>query len=175
MTWGNSGFYHDDSAWSIEDYKNGLRLTRIPKKDMSMVDNMVNRRINDLPITNLKKFYSSVQNKEFHLLPSRVWGNAENANALSNHDIRMHSFTCYSKHAYMTMFIFEMTDTLVQAQPFVQVALERFYSRKKGYGSSLLKHLVKYANKHDVILTVWWQSFGFQCRSRPYRRNEGVL
>lgn len=106
----------------------------------------------------MHKFLNSLETKEFHLLPFRVYGLANNQAEFvlaSKGDIARASFTIYSKHAFATLFIYVMTDTLIQKEEFLQISVERIYSNKKGYGKKLVKHMLKRAKQSNVTLTMW--------------------
>lgn len=155
-----SDFTHfDDAVWAKEHYKTALKMTKlIPKKDAYFYEEILADRIKALPHNELQKFYTSLSNNEFRLLPFRVQGTLKNQAEFvlfSRADIRMHSFTVVSKHAFATMFIFNMTDLRVQKEPFVQIMIERMYSNKKGYGARLLQQITKKASLHNVTLSVW--------------------
>lgn len=150
---------HNETVWTKEHYKMALKMTQtIPKRELSLWDSLLNERIEALPFKNLQQYFEMIKNKEFRVIPYRVYGLAQNqAEHLmaSRNDIGNHSFTIFSKHAFATMFIFEMSDTRIQKEPFVQMMIERIYSNKKGYGSKLIQHIVKKATQCNVTLSIW--------------------
>jgi hypothetical protein len=158
----NGGTIHDETVWSINNYKIGYKTTQlIFRKELKYYDDMVSKKIERLKgVENVHKFLKGIQNKEFQLLPFRVSGDEDEikAHLLMRNDLIHHSFTLYNKLAFITLFIFEMVDTRVQEEPFVQIALERFYSKKKGQGSKVLKHLIQHAKRSDVTLTAWCEN-----------------
>jgi hypothetical protein len=153
---------YDTSEWTTEHYKKALKMTKShPKREQKRLEAIIDERINALPIDSLKKFFASLQNKEFHLLPYRVYSRSDNDienQLLSLNDIRHHSFTLFNKHAFATMFAFEMKDTQIQPTPFIQVSIERMYSSKVGSGSKLVHHLLRKAEQKNVTLTLWTEN-----------------
>jgi len=158
----NNNLFHNDTEWTLENYKNGLILARFYiDKQNKQISPITDSKIKSFPIKEWVPFFSKLRNNEFELLPFRVFPQAENsaaASLTSRSDIRLHTFTLSSKYAYMTMFCFEMSDLKVDIKPFIQISLERFYSKKKGYGIRLLKHLIKNAKQLNVVLTVWCEN-----------------
>ena len=130
-----NSLYQEDTVWSMNNYKIGYKTIRmIPSRYYKHYDEMVDSKVERLRETeNLHVFLKGIQNKEFRLLPYRVFGdeNDEKARLFMQSDVRHNSFTLYSKLAYITLFIFEMVDTRVQNEPFVQISLERFYSKEE--------------------------------------------
>ena len=152
----------DTSELTTEHYKKALKMVKsVSKKEQKQLEVIVDERINALPIDSLKKFLFSLKNQEFHLLPYRIYSRSDSED--ENHfftlrDIRQHSFTIYNKYAFATMFIFEMKDTQIQPDPFIQVSIERMYSSKAGSGAKLIQHLLRKAKQHNVTITLWTEN-----------------
>lgn len=153
----DKGLVIKDYGWTEEEYKIAMKMTKKSLKP-KIADILVNERIEALPFENLQRFFTELQTPEFRLLPFRVNGGVKSQaefQMASKADFTMHSFTLYNKHAFANLFVWQMSDTQVQAEPFVQIAIENIYSDKKGYGSRLLQHMIKKAKKHNITLTVW--------------------
>jgi hypothetical protein len=149
----------DNRAWNKDHYKLALKMAHvIPKREQHQYDELLEKRIKDLPIRNLQQYFSSLSTSQFHLIPYRVNGHIENQaehELWVRSDIWIHSFTLFSKYAFATLFVWEMSDTRVSKEPFVQISIERIYSQKKGNGAKLIQHLMKKAVQNDVVLTMW--------------------
>lgn len=151
----------DDTPWTLKDYKTGYDMISTTRKDIRMGNALCDEKISQLPLKNYREFLISLSTPEFSLRPYRVYGKVKNqaeAQLVAVKDLSLQGYTICTKHAYCTLFIFNMTDTRLQKESFNQIMLERFYSKKKGKGIAIIKQLKKMSNKYGVTLTVWAES-----------------
>src|SRR5690606_36044308 len=114
---------HDNTEWTESEYKNGLRIVNLMKDD-SKTKSILTSKINKFPDEQLKNLFQELPNKEYGMLPFRVFGNATDQpqlERLSISDLRLNSFTLFNKHAYVTLFIFVMSDPHVRKEEFKQI------------------------------------------------------